>query len=57
MEWVPCGLMVKAMDGGIVVALLCSLLDKYPPEKYELSYLPSDGLNSTTTALERWLWY
>ena len=33
------------------VALLRSLLGKYPWEKYEPSYPPSYGLNSTTTVL------
>ena len=59
-EWgcPPRDVMVKAMDCGIVakrvrtlVALLCSLLDKYPWERYEPPYPPSSGLNSTTTVL------
>ena len=33
------------------VALLQSLSDKYPWERYEPPYPPSYGLNSTTTAL------
>ena len=33
------------------VALLCSFSDKYPWERYEAPYLPSYGLNSTTTVL------
>ena len=32
------------------VTLLRSLLDKYPWERYEFTYPPSYGLNSTTTA-------
>ena len=54
------GVMVKAMDYGIVgkrvrspVALLRSLSDKYPWERYEPPYPPSYGLNSTTTVLLR----
>ena len=54
----PHGVMVKAMDHGIVVSkfvlqlqLLCSLLGKYPWERYEHPYPPSYGLNSTTTVL------
>ena len=40
------------------VVLLHSLLDKYPWERYETSYPPSYGLNSTTTVLlEEWLWH
>ena len=41
------------------IALLHSLLDKYPREKYEPPYpLPSYGLNSTTSVLlEGWLWH
>ena len=43
--------MVKARDCGIVVRefVLQSLSDKYPWERYEPPYLPSYGLNSTTT--------
>ncbi len=52
----PSVVMVKAMDFGIVVweleiALLRSLSDKYPWERYEPPYLPSYGLNSTMTVL------
>ena len=40
------------------VALLCSLLDKYPWERYESPYRPSYGLNNITTVLqEDWLWH
>ena len=55
--------MVKAMDCGIVVpefevALLHSLSDKYPWERYEPPYPASYGLNCTTTVhLEGWLWH
>ena len=35
------------------VALLCSLLGKYPWERYEPPYPPSYGLNSTSTVLSR----
>ena len=49
--------MVKAMDCGIVVALLHSLLGKYPWERYEPPYLRSYGLNSTTTVLGEWVWH
>ena len=54
----PRGVMVKAIDCRIVrkrvrtpVALLRSLSDKYPWERYEPPYPPSYGLNSTTTIL------
>ena len=61
----PRGVMVKAMDCGIVVrefvlqcVLLHSLSGKYPWERYEPPYPPSYGLNSTTTVLlGEWLWY
>ena len=62
----PRGVMVKAMDCGIVVSefilqsrpLLLSLSDKYPWERYEPPYPPSYGLNSTTTVLlGEWLWH
>ena len=40
------------------VALLRSLLGKYPWEKYEPPYPPSYGLNSTTTVLlGEWVWH
>ena len=40
------------------VALLRSLSDKYPWERYEHPYPPSYGLNSTTTVLlGEWLWH
>ena len=40
------------------VALLRSLSDKYPWERYEPPYPPSYGLNSTTTVLlGEWLWH
>ena len=40
------------------VALLHSLSDKYPWERYEPPYPPSYGLNSTTTVLlGEWLWH
>ena len=46
------------MDYGIIVPLLHSLSDKYSWERYEPSYPPSYGLNSTTTVLlEGWLWH
>ena len=55
----PRGVMLKAIDGGIVVripfALLCSLSDKYPWE--EPLYPPRYRLNSTTNVLLKgWLW-
>ena len=60
----PRGVMVKVMDYGISkrvrtpVALLRSLSDKYPWERYEPPYPPSYGLNSTTTVLlGEWLWH
>ena len=59
----PRGVMVKAMDSRSTrvrtpVALLRSISDKYPREKYEPTYLPSYGLNSTTTVLlGEWLWH
>ena len=35
-----------------------SLLDKYPWERYERPYPPSNGLNSITAVLlEGWLWH
>ena len=59
MQWgCPRGVMAKAMDCGIVVSEfvlqlgnLCSLLGKYPWERYEPPYPPSYGLNSTTIVL------
>ena len=59
------GVMVKAMDlrnrsmrVRTPVALLRSLSDKYPWERYEPPYPPSYGLNTTTTVLlEEWLWH
>ena len=46
----PRGVMVKAMDCGIVVR------ERY--ERYEPPHPPSCGLNSTTTVLLReWLWH
>ena len=61
----PCGVMVKAMDYGIVVsefvlqvALLRSHWGKYPWERYEPPYPHSYGLNSTITVLlGEWLWH
>ena len=54
----PRGVMVKATDYGIVVALLRSLSGKYPWERYKPPYPPSYGLNSTTTVLLwEWLWH
>ena len=47
----PRGVMVKAMDCGIVVR-------KYPWERYEHPYPPNYGLNSTPTVLlGEWLWH
>ena len=41
-----------------MVALLRSLLGKYPWESYESPYPPSYGLNSTITVLlGEWLWH
>ena len=38
--------------------LLLSLLDRYPKEKFEPPYPPSNGLNSTTAVLlEGWIWH
>ena len=58
LETISCGVMVKALDCGngvwefeLLVALLNSLSDKYPWERYEPPYLPSYGLNSTNTVL------
>ena len=42
----PCGVIFKSLDCG--TALLRSLSDKYPWERYEPSYPPSYELNSTT---------
>ena len=61
----PRGVMIKAMDCGIVVRefvlqsqLLRSLSGKYPWERYKPPYLPSYGFNSTTTVLlGEWLWH
>ena len=39
----PHGVMVKAMNCGIVVALLRSLSGKYPRERYEPPYSPSNS--------------
>ena len=54
----PHGVMVKALDWGIVVSefvfqsqLLHSLSGKYPWERYEPPYPSSYGLNRTTTVL------
>ena len=61
----PRGVMVKAMDCGIVVHEFV-LLSRYyvhfrlnkPWERYESPYPPSYGLNSTTTVLlGEWLWH
>ena len=46
--------MAKVMDYGIVlslVTLLRSLSHKYLWERYEHPFLPSYGINSTTTVL------
>ena len=58
MRQCPCGIMVKAIDCGIVgkrvqipVALLRSLSGKYSWERYQLPNPPSYELNSTTLAL------
>ena len=61
----PRGVMVKAMDCGIVVSEFvfqsCYYVHfraKYPWERYEPPYPPSYGLNSTTTVLlGEWLWH
>ena len=56
----PRGVMVKAMDCGIVVRkfVLRSLSGKYPWERCEPPYPASYGLNSTTTVLlGEWLWH
>ena len=58
----PRGVMVKAMDCGIVVSKFVlqsrSLSGKYHWERYERPYPPSYGLNSTTTdLLGKWLWH
>ena len=51
----PRGVMVKAMDCGIVVSNFVlqfrSLSGKHPWKMYESPYPPSYGLNSTTTVL------
>ena len=36
---------------------LRSVSGKYPWERYEPSYSPSYGLNTTTTVLQEWLWH
>ena len=45
--WCPRGVMINAIDCGnrTTVALLRSLMDKYPWESYEHPYPPSYGLN------------
>ena len=61
----PRGVMVKAMDCGIIVSKFELQLRyyvhfwaKYPWERYEPSYPPSYGLNSSTTVLlGEWLWH
>ena len=64
-EGCPRGVMVKVMDCGIVVSEF-ELQSRYYVhfrtntlgEKYQPPYLPSYGLNSTTTVLlEGWLWH
>ena len=61
----PRGVMVKVMDCGIVVSKFV-LQSRYyvhfraifSQERYEPPYLPSYGLNSTTTVLlGEWLWH
>ena len=47
----PDGLQNHSKQVHTPVALLRSLLDKYPWERYEPPYPPSYGLNSTTTVL------
>ena len=56
----PRGVMVKAMDCGIVVSMfelhVLSLSGNYPWERYEPPYPPSYALNCTTTVLlGQWL--
>ena len=52
------GLRYRSKSVRTIVALLRSLSDKYTWEKYEPSYLPSYGLNSTNTVLlEGWIWH
>ena len=61
----PRGVMVKAMDYGIVVRefvfqshYYVHVSGKYPWERYEPPYPPSYELNSTTTfLLGEWLWH
>ena len=57
----PRGVMVKAMDCGIVVREFLLELRYYvhfQANMYELPYPPSYGLNSTTTVLlGEWLWH
>ena len=61
----PCGVMVKAMDCGIVVREFVPQSRYYIHfrantlgERYEPPYPPSYGLNSTTTVLlGEWLWH
>ena len=56
----PLGVVVKAMNSSCEVwtpvALLRSLMDKYPLEMDETSYPPSYGLKNTTNVLlEKWI--
>ena len=49
---------IRSKRVSTTVALLRSLSGKYPWERYEHLYLPSYGLNSTTTVLlGEWLWH
>ena len=60
----PRAVMVKALDCGIIVSMF--ELQSHYYVHFQTNtlgkgmnplYLPSNGLNSTTTVLERWLWH